>query len=108
MLRKASLSALAGFVGLLVLLPTNAFAITVTHGSLVDGRLRIEGTNAAPNIFVIAESDSSAAGVRSELSGDYRIEDDNFFSADCIVVVSDRRTPVATVRLSGCTPSAAP
>src|SRR4051794_11628129 len=96
-------AALAG----LLLVPGNAYALTVSQAQLVDGQLRLDGADAAPGIFVTVESASSAAGARSDSSGAYHVAASNFRSDDCKVVVSDRRTPIATVTLAGCTPTAA-
>jgi hypothetical protein len=107
MLRKASFSAVAAFVllGALVLPATSADALTVTRASLRGGLLQVDGANAAPGIFVVVRSSTSSAGVRSEFSGEYHVERANFRADNCQVVVSDGRTPDATVTLSGCTPT---
>jgi hypothetical protein len=107
MLRKVSLSAVAGFVVLgALLLPVNsASALTVTRATLNGGLLQVDGMNAAPGIFVAVRSSTSFAGARSEFSGVYHVERANFRADNCLVVVSDGRTPDATVTLSGCTPT---
>jgi hypothetical protein len=107
MLRKTLFSAVAVFVvlGALVLPATSADALTVTRASLRGGLLSVDGTNAAPGIFVNVFSASSHAGARSDFSGGFHIQKANFLAADCRVVVSDGRTPNATVILSGCTPT---
>ncbi len=107
MFRKVSLSALAGFVvlGALVLPANSASAITVTRASLNGGLLQVEGMNAAPGVFVRVRSSTDFAGARSEFSGEYHVEQANFRADNCQVVVSDGRTPDATVTLSGCTPT---
>ena len=67
----------------------------------------MDGSNAAPGIFVNVYSSSSSAGKRSDYrSGAYHIQKAGFRADDCQVVVSDGRTLVVTVRLSGCTPTA--
>ena len=66
----------------------------------------MDGTNAAPGVFVNVYSSSSSAGARSDYrSGAYHIQKANFRADDCQVVVSDGRTPIARIRLSGCTPT---
>jgi Putative Ig domain len=95
------------FAALLVL-PSSASALTVSKAQLKGGQLAVEGTSAAPGIFVTAESTASAAGSRSDVSGSFRIAASGFTAPDCKVVVSDRQTPTATVTLSGCTPSIKP
>jgi hypothetical protein len=107
MWRKASFSAVAAFVVLLALvLPTaSAHAVTVSRAELKNGLLRLDGVNAAPGIFVTVASASSFAGARSDGSGAYHVQAANFRADDCQVVVSDRKTPIATVTLSGCTPT---
>jgi Putative Ig domain len=89
-------------------LPASASALTVSKAQLKGGQLAVEGTNAAPGIFVTAESTTSAAGKRSDTSGTFKIAATGFTAPDCKVVVSDRETPTATVTLSGCTPSIVP
>jgi len=93
--------------GLLVL-PASASALTVSKAQLKGGQLVLEGTRAAPGIFVSVESTTSAAGARSDTSGRFKVAVSGFKAPDCNVVVSDRQTPTATVRLSGCTPSITP
>jgi hypothetical protein len=95
------------FVALLAL-PASASAITVSKAELKAGQLVVEGANAAPGIFVSVESTTSAAGKRSDTSGRFKVAASGFTAPDCDVVVSDRQTPTATVRLSGCTPSITP
>src|SRR4051794_14725771 len=102
--RTASLS--AGLPGLL-LFPADAAALRVSHAELKGGQLRLDGTNAAPGIFVTVESASSSAGARSDQSGAYHVTADTFRSDDCKVVVSDRQTFRTTVTLEGCTPTPA-
>ena len=108
MLRTASLSALSALAALVatLLIPTSAYAVDVSRGELKDGRLRVDGVNAAPGIFVMVESASSSAGIRSDLSGAFHVEASNFRADDCTVVVSDRQTFTETVTLTGCTPIA--
>ncbi|MCW2924388.1 MAG: putative Ig protein [Thermoleophilia bacterium] len=89
-------------------LPTTASAVTVSKASLSAGQLRVEGSNAAPGIFTTAESTTSAAGIRSDTKGQFKIQATNFTAPDCTIVVSDRQTPSATVRISGCTPTTVP
>lgn len=111
MLRKASLSAVAAFavLGSLVVPASSAQAITVSHATLKGGVLRLDGTNAAPGIFVTVFSSTSFAGARSSYSdGSYQIKATNFRADSCQVVVSDRHSLKKTVTLSGCTPTAAP
>lgn len=107
MLRKASFSAVASLVllGALVLPSVSAHAATVSRAELKGGLLRLDGANAAPGIFVMVRSSSSLAGARSDGSGAYHVQATNFRADDCQVVVSDGRTPIATVTLSGCTPT---
>ena len=92
----------------MLVLPASASALTVTKAQLKGGQLVVEGTKAAPNIFVTAESTAGAAGKRSDLSGNFKISATGFSAPDCNVVVSDRQTPTATVKLAGCTPSTTP
>lgn len=109
MLRKVSFSAVAAFVvlGALVLPASSANAVTVSHAELKDGQLHLHGINAAPGIYVTVRSATSFAGARSDysFSGAYHVRAANFRAGDCQVVVSDRRTPDATVTLSGCIPT---
>jgi hypothetical protein len=109
MLRTASLAALSALAGLAatLLIPHSAYALDVTRGELKDGQLRVDGVNAAPGIFVMVESASSTAGIRSDGSGSFHVEASNFRADDCTVVVSDRQTFTETVTLAGCTPIAA-
>jgi len=88
-----------------VLIPAAAEALAVTGAELVDGRLRVDGVNAAPGVFVTVESTTSAAGVRSDGVGAYHVEAGDFRADDCTVVVSDRRTRTETVALDGCIPT---
>ena len=105
--RKVLFSTIAAFVviGALVLPATSAEALTVSRASLMGGLLQVDGANAAPGVFVNVFSSSSHAGARSDFSGAYHIQKANFLADDCQVLVSDGRTPTATVRLSGCTPT---
>ena len=108
-MRKISISTIVAFVaiGALLVPATSAAALSVSSASLRGGLLRVDGTNAARGVFVNVYSSSSSAGARSDYSsGSYHIQKANFRADDCRVVVSDGRTPVATVRLSGCTPTA--
>jgi hypothetical protein len=109
MLRAAVLSALATLVAAasLVLMPANAFALSVSRAELKGGVLRVDGANAAPGIFVTVTSTTSSAGARSDGSGAYHVSASGFRADDCKVVVSDRQTLSKTVTLSGCTPTAA-
>src|SRR4051812_22683480 len=91
----------------LLLVPASASALTVSRAQLSGGELRVEGSNAARGIFITAESSTSAAGSRSDTSGNFKIQGTGFRAPDCTIVVSDRQTPSATVKLSGCTPDAA-
>ena len=108
MLCKASCSAVAAFLvlGALVLPATSAEAVTVSRASLRGGLLQVDGANAAPGVFVNVFSSTSHAGARSDPSGVYHVQRANFRAPDCRVEVSDGRTPIATVRLAGCTPTA--
>lgn len=101
------IAALVVLVALLAL-PSGASALTVSKAQLKGGQLAVEGTKAAPGIFVTAESTTSAAGKRSDVSGNFKIAATGFTAPDCKVVVSDREGPTATVTLSGCTPSITP
>ena len=107
MFRKASFSAAASLVllGALVLPATSAAAITVSRGQLNGGLLILDGVNAAPGIFVMVSSSTSLAGARSDGHGAYHVEAAGFRADNCQVVVTDRHTPIATVTLSGCTPT---
>jgi hypothetical protein len=105
-LRTASLSALAVLLGL-VLLPADAFAVSVSQAQLKGGQLRVDGGSAAPGIVVTVESAASGASARSDQSGAFHVTATNFRSDDCKVVVSDRQTFTATVPLTGCTPTPA-
>jgi len=87
-------------------MPANGLALTVTQASLVNGRLQVSGTGAQPNVFVLAESFGSSAGIRSDLQGNFKIDKSGFVSEDCTVVVRDPSTPIAVPTLSGCTPVA--
>jgi hypothetical protein len=92
----------------MLVVPASASALTVSKAQLKGGQLVLEGTKAAPGIFVTVESTASAAGARSSTSGTFKVAASGFTAPDCNVVVSDRQTPSATVRLSGCTPSTTP
>ncbi|MDQ1628228.1 MAG: hypothetical protein QOI54_1972 [Actinomycetota bacterium] len=109
MLRKALLAILAALVVLVgvVSLPGSAGAVTVSRAELKGGQLRLDGTNAVPGVFVMVESASSSTGIRADVSGAYHVVAANFRADDCMVVVSDRQTLTATVRLAGCTPTPA-
>jgi hypothetical protein len=89
-----------------LLIPASASALTVSKAELSGGQLRLEGSNAAPGIFIIASSSTSSAGSRAGQNGAFKIEATGFSSPDCTVIVSDRQTPIATAKLSGCTPAA--
>ena len=111
MFRKASLSAVAAFVALgsLVVPVSSAQAITVSRATLKGGVLSLDGTGAAPGIYVTVLSSTSFAGARSSYSdGSYHIQATNFRTVSGRVVVSDRHTLNKTVTLSGCTPISAP
>src|SRR3954451_1461069 len=87
----------------------SASAVTVTKGELQGGQLRLQGTDAAPGVFVIARSSNSSAGARSDSRGQFSIQASGFSAPDCKVTVSDSgRTPIATVPLAGCTPTVEP
>lgn len=100
-------AALVGGLVAQVLLTGSADAVTSSKAELKDGQLRLEGTS-APGVFVIAESTTSAAGVRADLRGQYKIQAGGFTAPDCKVTVRDGSTPTATVALTGCTPSIIP
>jgi putative Ig domain-containing protein len=102
------IAVLIAFAALLLLLPASASALTVSKAQLKGGQLVLEGTKAAPGIFVTAEATAAAAGSRSDGAGNFKIGASGFTAPDCRVVVSDRQTPTATVTLSGCTPSITP
>jgi hypothetical protein len=111
MSRKAPLCAVGLFVvlGALVAPASSAQAITVSQATLKGGELRMEGTGAAPGIFVMVYSSTSVAGARSSYSdGSYRIQSTSFRAPSCEVVVSDGHTPRKTVTLSDCTPTSPP
>ncbi len=105
-LRTAALAALlsVGLIGQVVLADT-AGAVTAAKAELKNGQLRIEGQS-APGIYVIARSTTSSAGVRADTNGQYNLQDSNFTAPDCIVTLTDGRTPTATITLAGCTPAA--
>jgi hypothetical protein len=84
-----------------------ASAVTSTKAELRNGQLRLEG-HSAPNVFVIASSTTSVAGVRAGLNGVYKLQASGFTAPDCKVTISDGQTPTATVSLTGCTPSVIP
>ena len=91
-----------------LLVPSSASALTVSRAQLSGGELRVEGSNAAPGIFITAASSNDAAGSRSDTSGAFKLQATGFTAPDCTIVVSDSgRTPSATVKLSGCTPDPA-
>src|SRR3954453_21322237 len=89
----------------LLLMPANAYALSVSTAELRDGQLRVDGANAAPGVFVMVSSTTSSAGIRSDASGDYHVAASGFRADDCMVVVSDRRTFTATVPVAGCSPT---
>jgi hypothetical protein len=91
----------------LLLVPAGASAVTVSRAQLSGGELRVEGSNAAPGIFITAASSTSVAGQRADISGNYKIQATGFRAPDCTITVSDGRTPTATAKLSGCTPDPA-
>lgn len=102
-------TAVACVLGSQLTLAGSASAVTVASGSLTGGQLRVQGGSAAPGIFVTARSATSSAGVRADLQGRFTIRASGFSAPDCKVTVSDSgRTPVATITLSGCTPSVTP
>ena len=108
MLRKVSFSTIVAFaaIGALVVPATSADALSVANASMTSGLLRVDGTNAARGVFVNVYSSSSSAGARSDYrSGEYHIQKANFRADNCQVVVSDGRTLMTRVRLSGCTPA---
>jgi hypothetical protein len=107
MLRIAQHLACAALVtaGGLLLVPANAYALSVSSAELEDGQLRVDGLDAAPGVFVTVTSTTSYAGVRSDESGAFHVEASGFRADDCTVVVSDRQTFTATVPLAGCTPT---
>jgi hypothetical protein len=88
----------------LMFVPADAYALSVSSAELKDGRLIVDGQDAAPGIFVIVSSTTSSAGVRSDQSGTFHVTATGFRADDCVVVVSDRQTFTATVPLAGCTP----
>jgi len=102
--RHLAVAVLVAAAGLL-LVPANAYALSVSTAELKDGLLRVDGADAAPGVFVIVTSTTSTAGIRSDASGAYHVQADGFRADDCTVVVSDRQTFTATVPLSGCTPT---
>ena len=86
-----------------------AEALTATKAQLRNGQLRVEGRGAAPGgSVVIASSTTSTASARIEVNGGFKIEASGFAAPDCLVTVSDGRTPPATVPLAGCEPSITP
>jgi hypothetical protein len=94
-------------LGLLVV-PASASAVTVARAQLSGGELRVEGSNAAPGIFITAQSSTSAAGSRADTNGNFKIQATGFRAPDCTITVDDSgRTPTATAKLSGCTPDPA-
>ena len=102
--RHLAVAVLVAFAGLL-LVPANAYALSVTTAELKDGQLRVDGQDAAPGIFVTVTSTTSSAGIRSGQDGVFHVQSSGFRADDCTVVVSDRQTFTATVPLSGCTPT---
>ena len=108
MMRTATYTASAAMAVIgVVLLPANAYALSVSGAELESGQLRVDGAGAAPNVIVMVESSTSTAGARADSSGRFHVEATGFRADDCTVVVSDRRTLTDTVTLSGCTPTAA-
>ena len=53
--RHLAVAVLVAFAGLL-LVPANAYALSVTTAELKDGQLRVDGQDAAPGIFVTVTS----------------------------------------------------
>lgn len=107
--RAAALAGAAclGVVGQMCL-AAPAGAVTVASSQLKDGQLDVKGQS-APGMFVIATSTTSDAGVRADADGRFEIRASGFTAPDCMITVSDAGlTPVATVPLSGCTPSVIP
>src|SRR3954453_8884551 len=103
MLRTAFVSAASALIALvaLVLIPTNAYALDVTHAELKDGQPRGRGTNATPGGLVTVSSPTSTARSRSTVSGAYQVQASGFRADDCMVVISDRETLTQTIKLSG-------
>ena len=90
------------------LLAGPASAVTITKGELSGGQLRVQGSG-NPGTFMIVSSTTSDAGARADQTGAFKIQASGFTAPDCKVTVSDgERTPTATIRLAGCTPSVEP
>src|SRR3954449_3456903 len=85
--RHLAVAVLVAAAGLL-LVPANAYALSVSTAELKDGLLRVDGADAAPGVFVIVTSTTSTAGIRSDASGAYHVQADGFRADDCTVVVS--------------------
>src|SRR5918996_4449350 len=89
-----------------VLAPAAHAAVSITRAELSGGKLRVEGSGAAPNALVTVNG--GAASANADGSGQFRIERSGFAApADCRVTVSDGQTS-AVRTLSGCTPSSPP
>src|SRR3954452_14053171 len=75
-----------------------ALAVTVTKGELNGGQLRVQGSDAAPGIFVIASCATGSAGVRANEQCRLSIQAGAFSSPDCRITVSGSdRTPIDTI-----------
>jgi len=74
---------LTACVAALFVLPASASALTVSKAQLSKGQVQIEGAGAQPGIFVIANSSTSSAGIRSDGSGAFKINATGFVSNDC-------------------------
>lgn len=95
----------------LLVVPSSAFALTVSRAELNGGQVRVEGRNAAPGaqVKVTAIPATHTALGNADSSGGFRVEASGFRSDTCRLTVSDGgRTADAEATLSGCTPSSAP
>src|SRR4051794_41837564 len=82
----------------------DGYSLSVTRAELKDGKLRLDGVDAAPGVFVTVASTTSAAGVRSDRSRAYHVEAGGFCARGCTLGVSRPSTPTRTVPPGGWPP----
>ena len=104
MVRIGRAFVLASALALVLAAPATA-AISVSRAELSGDRLRVEGSGANPNATV--QVDGGAAIGFPDSSGKYRVEQQPFRSATCVVTVTDGHSTTQAT-LSGCTPSEPP
>ena len=85
MLRTAFISAVSALLALvaLVLIPTNAYALDVTHAELRNGQLRVDGTTPPGGLRHRQLRDQHGRSA-STVSGDYQVQASGFRAEDCM------------------------